>query len=128
MDTYLPDQWLRNWFLGGSETVDYITKGQVSHDSEPSLINELSLVWRSVAMVCEPKAHLIIRFGRLPRYKSDPSFILRRSIKKADCGWRVTTVRSAGPSARGNRQAKQFGSGRVGNAVDEIDLYATLVG
>ncbi len=128
MNTYLPDQWLRNWFLGGSDMVEYKDKGQIAHISELAFIEELSQVWRRVALSCEPKAHMVIRFGRLPRYKGDPSLILRRSIKMADSGWRVTAVRSAGQSARGKRQAEQFGHGILGDAADEIDLYAMLEG
>jgi hypothetical protein len=31
MRTYLPDQWIRNWFLGGPPEVDYSIKGQLPH-------------------------------------------------------------------------------------------------
>ena len=31
MNTYLPDQWLRSWFLGGPAQVDYSTEGQICH-------------------------------------------------------------------------------------------------
>lgn len=123
MVTYLPDQWLRNWFVGGTDEVCYYSREQITNDTTSSFIHELSKVWAQLALVCEPMAHMIIRFGGLPSYKGDPSEILRESIKKADSSWNVTTVRSAGIAGK-YRQAEQFG--KVGNSVEEIDLYAVL--
>lgn len=124
METYAPDQWLRNWFVGGSETVCYGRHSQITHGSKASFIRELSKVWAQIALVSKPMAHLIIRFGGLPSYKSEPSEILKESIYMADSGWKITTIRSAGFSAKGYRQAEQFG--KVGEGIEEIDLYAVL--
>ena len=33
MRTYTPDQWLRNWFVGGPDLVDYTNRDQIIHSS-----------------------------------------------------------------------------------------------
>ena len=35
MRTYIPDQWLRNWFVGGPDAVDYTNRDQVVHSGYP---------------------------------------------------------------------------------------------
>lgn len=126
MRTYRPDQWLRNWFLGGNPDVDYDQNGQISHHSD-RFTDDLSDVWRSIAQRCLPGARLIIRFGYLPSMPVDAKAILIESLRLADAGWRVLTLRQAGTSSHGNRQAEQFG--RVtSDAGCEFDLYARLEG
>ena len=49
MRTYIPDQWLRNWFVGGSDTVDYCHKGQIVHSSPEEFVADLQAVWNGVA-------------------------------------------------------------------------------
>jgi len=124
MESYVADQWLRNWFVGGSDTVCYWKRTQITHGSKTSFIRELSRVWAQLSLVCKPMARLIIRFGGLPSYRSEPSEILKESIYAADSGWKITTIKSAGFSAKGYRQAEQFG--KVGEGIEEIDLYAVL--
>lgn len=41
MRTYIPDQWLRNWFVGGSEVVDYSNREQVVHSSPDEFAADL---------------------------------------------------------------------------------------
>jgi hypothetical protein len=125
MDSYGPDQWLRNWFMGGPDTVTYGQDGQLSHGGENIFIAELANIWHKVSLVCSPEAHLIIRFGALPSLSRDPGTLLKKSIKGSNCGWRVVTIRNAGTSPRGRRQADQFGK-NTGSAIEEIDLYAIL--
>lgn len=125
MRSYFPDQWLRNWFLGGPETVLYSTEWQVPHSSEDDFVAGLAEVWRRSAAVCLPGADLIVRFGALPSVSIDPTGLLTRSLREADCGWRVTTVRNAGTAQRGRRQYEQFGPSKSA-PVEEIDLYARL--
>src|SRR5687767_796273 len=43
--TYVPDQWLRSWFLGGPPRVDYSYGAQVSHRSPDAFIDDLRRVW-----------------------------------------------------------------------------------
>jgi hypothetical protein len=126
MSTYKQDQWLRNWFLGGDSQVNYSNETQLKHGSETSFIKDLAKVWTNTASKCTPNAKMIIRFGALPS-KSDriPGELIKESLTMADCGWRLSTVRSAGEPLSSNRQANQF-KGGTGSYIEEIDVYATL--
>src|SRR5262249_35915004 len=37
--TYVSDQWIRNWFLGGSDKVDYSYGVQLSHQSKSAFVD-----------------------------------------------------------------------------------------
>lgn len=124
MRTYRPDQWLRNWFLGGTDTVDYSQEGQLSHSAD-KFAEGLSHVWESVAKRCSPGARLIIRFGYLPSKPVDARQVLRTSLKLANSGWRIRRWIDAGSANDGKRQSDQFG--RVTKAaVSEVDAYVRL--
>ena len=125
MKTYVQDQWLRNWFLGGNPEIDYSVKGQLSHSSQETFVGELGKVWKNVADICAPEAKLVIRFGALPSSPVNPTELLRASLEKSNCGWKVLTVKYAGSIPKGKRQADQF-SKNVGEIQREIDLYAVL--
>lgn len=124
MRTYLPDQWLRSWFLGGPAHVDYAAPTPLASVDRGRFVRGLAEVWRAVARRCLPGAGLVIRFGALPSMWVDPSGLLQESLLQADAGWSVRSIRPAGTSALGRRQAEQFG--KPGRHVDEIDLVATL--
>lgn len=126
MRTYRPDQWLRNWFLGGDENVEYGQEGQLSHHSE-RFADGLSLVWRSIAKRCAPGARLIIRFGYLPSCPVDAHEVIRTSLKSAGVGWKIRWWVDAGSASNGKRQSEQFGRA-TGTAAREIDIYARLEG
>jgi hypothetical protein len=126
MRTYRPDQWLRNWFLGGDSRVDYAQEGQLAHHAD-KFADELAKVWQSVARRCLPGARLIVRFGYLPSIPIDARDLLRSSLASADAGWRVKRWADAGSSTNGKRQSQQFG--RCANdAACELDAYARLEG
>lgn len=124
--TYRPDQWLRNWFLGGPPEVDYRADDQLRHQ-EAGFVAELAKVWRGVAQVSRPGAPLVVRFGCLPSLKRDPVAILEASLHQATPRWRIEDIREAGTAQRGRRQAVQFGRTDE-DATTEIDLYARLAG
>ena len=124
MRTYRPDQWLRNWFLGGESHVEYAQEGQLAHHVD-KFADELAAVWRAVARRCTPGARLVVRFGYLPSIPVDSSDLLRSSLARADAGWRVTRWVDAGSSSDGKRQSQQFGR-RTEDAACEIDTYARL--
>jgi hypothetical protein len=124
MRTYLPDQWLRWWFLGGPAHVDYSAPTPLASADRVRFIDGLAEVWAAAATRCVPGARLVVRFGALPSMWMDPSEIVQESLIKADAGWSICRVRSAGASAAGRRQAEQFG--KAGRHVDEVDLVATL--
>jgi len=125
MRTYFPDQWLRNWFVGGPSDVDYRADEQLSHHGKDHFVADLAAVWRKTAEVCLPGAKFICRFGALPSCEKDPRALFKQSLTLADCGWRVKKIRDAGTSDYGRRQCEQFNTGRS-DPVEEIDVYATL--
>jgi hypothetical protein len=130
MRTYVADQWLRNWFVGGPSEVPYGTAGQLARQpSQAAFVAALAEVWRAVADRCTPQARLVIRFGALPSAKVSPEKLLVASLHEAEAGWLVRDVRPVGAASRHRRQAEQFScTGRVlGRAVDEIDVMAERV-
>ena len=120
MRTYVPDQWLRLWLLGGPETVDYSQCGQVSHDTPEGFVADLRHVWANCASVSAPGARLVVRFGAFPQCRLDPVELLRASL--AGTGWRIQTRRDAGPVPAGRRQAEHFGV--TSTPRKEFDLWA----
>jgi len=121
MRTYIPDQWLRNWFVGGPDVVDYSIKNQLTHAHPDDFASDLHQVWQNVAAVCSTTAQLIIRFGGLPDRKANPKDIIQQSLK--DCDWHVTTIKTAGTASDGKRQADSFLKKRT-NPLVEYDLWA----
>jgi hypothetical protein len=123
--TYLPDQWLRLWFLGGPSTPEYSARGQLDHGSPQRFAGELRTVWRAAAAVAAPGARLCVRFGGINDRKISPRAIIRDSLR--DSGWRIQTVHGAASALRGKRQADHFRAGRA-TPVDEFDLWAIRSG
>jgi hypothetical protein len=126
MYTYLADQWLRSWFLGGPPAVDYDAGAQISQGGVEGFSSGLATVWKWVASRCNPGATMAIRFGALPSARVDPERLLRQSLDLADAGWAVREVRDAGMPKTHARQAVQFK--RAGDYTREIDCIATLPG
>lgn len=106
MRTYIPDQWLRNWFVGGPDTVDYSNKGQVVHTSPEDFAADLNQVWRNAAATCANDARLVIRFGGIADRQVDPKDVILQSLKGS--GWQVATIKASGTASEGKRQADTF--------------------
>ncbi len=106
MRTYIPDQWLRNWFVGGPESVDYTSREQVVHSSPEEFAADLRAVWRNSATISADSANMVIRFGGISDRSVDPLTLIKESL--ADSGWRITTARRAGTATAGKRQANAF--------------------
>lgn len=124
MRTYIPDQWLRNWFLGGPAEVDYSqAPGEIQHKSVTCFGDELSKVWKVCASKCRPGAKLMVRFGAFNSKTQEPRDVIKASLKGT--GWRIETIVSAGTASNGRRQADHFGRTR-GPGVAEFDVYACL--
>lgn len=104
LKTYLPDQWLRLWLLGGPDAVSYKKQGQITHTSPEAYIRDLALVWSNVTRVAYPGAIMAIRFGSIPSHKQDSLSILLDSF--AHTSWRLLEVRTVPPPRR--RQAQTF--------------------
>ena len=122
MTTYVEDQWLRNWFLGGPAEIDYGNSQQMSHASQDAFVADLAKVWRNVLKASDDEAHLYVRFGAIPSVKSDPRRILKASLEEAG-GWKLISVRNAKTSDAGKRQADQMG--RESDPANEFDFHAT---
>jgi DNA modification methylase len=124
MRTYRPDQWLRNWFLGGKDNVDYNQTGQLSHHAD-HFVEELASVWKAISAHCVPGSRLIVRFGYLPSIPLNARNLICSSLNLADVGWRVYRWVDAGSASNGKRQSEQFGFCK-GTAARELDVYARL--
>lgn len=124
MRTYVPDQWLRRWALGGPPRVDYDAGEQIGRWTTDRFTVELAAAWRAVADSCHPGAVLIARFGALPSIRRDPYSLLVSSLEASGAEWKVLGSAGAGAPPRQARQATQFIS--AGRAVEEVDLVATL--
>lgn len=118
--TYRPDQWLRLWFLGGPDTVDYSQHDQVTHESPESFARQLSKVWRNCASVSKIGARMVVRFGQISNRQADPAEILWESF--SGTSWRIQTRCDAGSASSGKRQANHFGVSST--AKREFDLWA----
>jgi len=123
MRTYIPDQWLRHWFLGGPARVDYSNRGQLQHTSPERFVKELRRVWCNAAGVCQKGARLVVRIGGINDRKQDPLTLLKRSLD--DTPWRCQTARPAGTADKGRRQSRQFATGDS-PPLEEYDVYAIL--
>ncbi len=120
MRSYLPDQWLRLWFVGGSASVDYSQNGQIPHKGIDLFIDELRKVWINLLPVCKSNTRMVVRFGGLPSVKSDPLDIMRQSFQNTE--WEIYHRRSAGFSTQGQRQAYQQAKNR-NPPVEEYDFW-----
>lgn len=106
MRTYIPDQWLRNWFVGGPDVVDYSAGRQIEHGGPDAFTRDLRSVWMNAFRVSERNARMVIRFGGIRDRHVDPVEIVKESL--AGSGWTIETLRAAGTAQDGKRQADSF--------------------
>jgi DNA methylase len=125
MNTYLPDQWLRSWFLGGSAHVAYSSDAQLSHASPEAFALQLRKVWQNVGTICAPGAQMVIRFGAINDRKIDATQLLKCSLQNTN--WEIADVQSAGSASRGRRQALHFSPSDKG-AIEEYDVWGRWQG
>ena len=123
MRTYIPDQWLRNWFLGGPSEVDYSSVGQLKHQSPKVFADEMRKVWLNTAGVSSPGATLVVRFGGISDRKAEPLDIISESLDKTD--WTIRTIEAAGTADLGKRQAEHF-TRTKSSPREEYHIWATL--
>jgi hypothetical protein len=123
MRTYIPDQWLRNWFLGGPSEVDYSSTGQLKHQSPTVFADEMREVWLNSAGISAPEATLVIRFGGISDRKAEPLDIIGESLDGS--GWTIRTIEPAGTAALGKRQAEHF-TRTKSSPREEYHVWATL--
>jgi len=126
MRTYVADQWLRGWFLGGPERPVYESSTQIAHaPSQDAFAASLGEVWSATAERCRRGAHLAIRFGGLPSARTNPAALIVKSIEASGAGWSVRRIDRLPEPARQRRQAEQFI--KPGRTVEEYDVTAVLV-
>ena len=121
--TYQPDQWLRQWFLGGPAQTSYDVGHQLSHRSRDAFIMDLRSVWENVAAFTTDDARLVVRFGAINDRPIDPKEVLKASLEATP--WRLRRIVPAGTAARGRRQAATFSSARESAPLPEYDFWAT---
>lgn len=123
MRTYLPDQWLRGWFLGGPDTVQYDQSGQLGHGSPERFVEDLARVWKNVAEQCVDGARMAVRFGGISSRNTEPIELIHPSFSSTP--WRIVECKAVPPAPKGRRQASSF-LGRDSRLVEEFDLFCAL--
>lgn len=123
MQTYVQDQWLRNWFVGGPENVDYDIEQQVSHVSPSSFASSLAEVWNNIAAKASDDIKMIIRFGGLGSKKGDYDAILRESFSISNDRWLIYYSKDAGTANLGKRQADSMGTRAKSTPISERDYF-----
>lgn len=120
MRTYIQDQWLRNWFLGGPAEVVYEADTQLSHSSHDEFVRDLARVWSRLKKRSSG-VHLYVRLGAIPSVKSDPRELFLSSLEESQ-DWKLVYTKRANTASQGKRQADQMqGQSR---AEDEFDFHA----
>lgn len=121
MRTYVQDQWLRNWFLGGPDYVDYSAGEQLDHGTKSAFVESLGEVWANMSRRGAPDLHMYVRFGSIPSAASDAKRIMLDSLESSGVDWRVVSIRQASTADAGKRQARQMQAGSI--AETEFDLH-----
>lgn len=121
MRTYLPDQWLRNWFLGGPDYVEYRQpESQLEHTGADHFANEMALVWKNLRTRSTGNTRLVIRFGGIHDRDAEPMDVLKKSL--AASGWRIRTSKRVPDAELGRRQVRQFHA-KPRKSIAEHDVY-----
>jgi len=127
MRTYVQDQWLRNWFLGGPEHVDYSAGPQLDHGGKEAFARSLGLVWRNADQLASTteRLHMYVRFGIIPSAAVNAKEIFRNSLEESGINWRLVSVRAADSADAGKRQADQMKTGSA--AAVEFDFHVERI-
>jgi DNA modification methylase len=126
MRTYVADQWLRNWFLGGLPEVPYREKSTLSHQSPKAFAKSLAQVWDRVGERLSSSGRMFIRFGAIPSRKAKPREIMLAALEYSRFSWKVCCVRQVGTAAAGRRQACHMGTRAKSDAIAEHDYEVSL--
>lgn len=124
MRTYLPDQWLRHWFLGGPEVVQYEQSGQLGHGSPERFIEDLSQVWQNMAAQCVDGARMVVRFGGISSRSQEPAELMLASLRNTP--WKVKEIKPVPPAPKGRKQSSTF-LHTENRSVQEYDFFCVLV-
>ncbi len=121
MTTYVQDQWLRNWFLGGPSSVDYNAGSQLEHTGQAVFANSLGKVWANMARSEAETLDMYVRFGVIPSSKVDAKALMLKSIEASGARFRIVSCRNASSAHSGKRQADQMRADS--GACDEYDFH-----
>ncbi len=124
MRTYIADQWLRHWFLGGPDYVEYTNSNDLPSSSQDDFSAALGRTWTNVSKLARGEMRLFVRFGAIPSRVVNPRSLLLSSLEASAASWRVVSIRHARNAAAGRRQVSQMRSSV--KPVDELDLHAVL--
>ena len=126
MRTYVQDQWLRYWFLGGPDHVDYSAGPQLDHGGWSAFAASLGEVWRNIAdrVDASDTLHMYIRFGIIPSAAVNAKKIFRASLEASGVTWRIVSTRPAKSAEAGKRQADQMKTSST--AAVEFDFHVVL--
>lgn len=123
MGTYVEDQWLRNWFVGGPPQVSYYHGEQLGTSAGDRFISNLANVWSNVAPMMRPDGKVVIRMGTIASKKADPEEIIKKSVRQSNVNWRLKSISSAGASSGRHRQANHMGKiASTNSAEQELDF------
>lgn len=127
MRTYIQDQWLRYWFLGGPDHVDYSAGIQLDHGGWSTFAASLGKVWRNIAERAEASdtLHMYIRFGIIPSAAVNAKKIFRASLEASGVTWRIVSTRPAKSAEAGKRQADQMKTSST--AAVEFDFHVERI-
>ncbi|HBN8202392.1 DNA methyltransferase [Pseudomonas aeruginosa] len=127
MRTYVQDQWLRNWLLGGPSSIDYSAGSQLDHGGQKTFAASLGKVWRNIANRADPSGslHMYVRFGIIPSALVDAKKLFRNSLDESGVNWRLVSTRSANSADVGKRQADQMKAESA--AAVEFDFHVERV-
>jgi hypothetical protein len=126
MRTYVSDQWIRNWFVGGLAQVDYSMNDQLCHSSPERFAVSLSQVWNRMGDKLRPSGKMFIRFGAIPSRRCDACEIIFMSLNHSRHQWKVKSIDSAETANSGKRQAEQMGQRAQSSAREEFDFEVVL--
>lgn len=121
MKTYVEDQWLRNWFLGGPDYVEYGNDFQLEHAGTDVFAKSLGQVWRNMARTRASGLDMYIRFGIIPSCKVDAKALIQASLEESSVAWEVVRVRPAKTASSGKRQADHMAADS--SAAVEYDFH-----
>lgn len=108
MRSYVQDQWLRNWFLGGPDQVEYTNDKQLEHSGQDVFAKSLGRVWKNIGSQSGDNLRLYVRFGIIPSVHVDAKKLFLASLETSGIEWKIISIRKAASSENGKRQATQM--------------------
>jgi hypothetical protein len=124
LKTYAQDQWLRGWFLGRDEDIDYRSDPGLDHGSPELFATSLSKVWNQIGCRAADRIEMFVRFGGISSRHAIPDAVLRKSLEYSRFEWLIVTRHPAYPFQRGKRQALQMTAREC--SVEESDYVIRL--